>query len=58
MSAHQPTVFERYPPTASVIAHSLASTRQAVFWLDELGARDAHPPLSGTITTELAIVGG
>lgn len=58
MSAHQPTVFERYPPSASVIAHSLASTRQAVFWLDELGARDAHPPVSGTITTELAIVGG
>src|SRR5690606_17243735 len=58
MSAHQPTVFERYPPSASVIAHSLARTRQAIFWLDELAAPEGHPAVSGTVTTDLAVVGG
>jgi glycine/D-amino acid oxidase-like deaminating enzyme len=58
MSAHQPTVFERYPPSASVIAHSLEKTRQAVFWLDELGTPPSHPALASTISADLAVVGG
>src|SRR5690606_40785315 len=58
MSAPRPTVFERYPPAPSVISHSLEQTRQAVFWLDELGEGQPHPALSGTVTTDLAIVGG
>src|SRR5690606_13809387 len=58
MSAPRPTVFERYPPAPSVIAHSLEQTRQAVFWLDELGGGETYPALSGTVTTDLAVVGG
>lgn len=58
MTAHHPTVFERYPPAPSVIAHSLEETRQAVFWLDELGAPDTRAALSGTVTSDLVIVGG
>lgn len=56
-AAHD-TVFERYPPPASVVAHALEGTRQAVFWLDELGAAPVHPRLTGAPTTDLAIVGG
>jgi glycine/D-amino acid oxidase-like deaminating enzyme len=52
------TVFERYPPSASVIAASLADSRQSVFWLDELGPGAAYPALSGAPTTDLAVVGG
>ncbi|PZQ89555.1 MAG: FAD-dependent oxidoreductase [Leifsonia xyli] len=52
------TVFERYPPSASVIAHALAGSRQAVFWLDELGETPARPALTGAPTTDLAIIGG
>ncbi|MFT4283580.1 MAG: FAD-binding oxidoreductase [Protaetiibacter sp.] len=52
------TVFERYPPSASVIDHALEGSRQSVFWLDELGETPAHPPLTGAPTTDLAIVGG
>ncbi|AYF98167.1 NAD(P)/FAD-dependent oxidoreductase [Protaetiibacter intestinalis] len=54
---HQ-TVFERYPPAASVVAESLAGTRQAVFWLDELGPRAEYPPLAGAPTADLVVVGG
>ncbi|MCS0499652.1 NAD(P)/FAD-dependent oxidoreductase [Protaetiibacter mangrovi] len=56
-AAHD-TVFERYPPSASVVTHALDGTRQAVFWLDELGDPPAHAPLAGSATTDLAIVGG
>lgn len=52
------TVFERYPPTASVIAASLRHTRQSVFWLDELGEAPAYPTLTGAPTTDLVVVGG
>src|SRR5690349_2763520 len=52
------TVFERYPPSASVIAASLRDTRQAVFWLDELGPGPGYPALSGAPTTDLVVVGG
>ncbi|QNO37181.1 FAD-dependent oxidoreductase [Protaetiibacter sp. SSC-01] len=52
------TVFERRPAPASAVAHALAQTRQAPFWLDELREPDAHPPLRGETSTDLAIVGG
>ena len=53
------TVFERRRPPASVIRHSLADTRQSVFWLDDLGtAASRRPPLAGKRIAELAIVGG
>jgi glycine/D-amino acid oxidase-like deaminating enzyme len=54
------TVFERRRPPATVIDHSLADTRQSVFWLDDLGAdaKRARPKLSGERVAHLAIVGG
>lgn len=52
------TVFERYPPSASVIANALDGTRQAVFWLDELGEGVRYPALAGAPTTDLVVVGG
>ncbi len=51
------TVFERQQPPASVISHSLAETRQSVFWLDDLPDRPARPKLSGDTTADLVIVG-
>jgi glycine/D-amino acid oxidase-like deaminating enzyme len=54
------TVFERRRPPAPVIHHSLADTRQSVFWLDDLGAdaKRIRPKLSGERVAHLAIVGG
>ncbi len=52
------TVFERYPAAPAVIRHALEGSRQAVFWLDELGAGEPRPPLTGTRDADLAIVGG
>ncbi|RQP10484.1 MAG: FAD-dependent oxidoreductase [Microbacteriaceae bacterium] len=52
------TVFERRPAPASVVSHALAHTRQAPFWLDELGEAPRHEPLRGETSTDLAIVGG
>ncbi|MGN6272531.1 MAG: NAD(P)/FAD-dependent oxidoreductase [Protaetiibacter sp.] len=56
--APQDTVFERYPPSSAVIEHALSGCRKAVFWLDELGAPHTHAALVGTVTSDLAIVGG
>lgn len=58
MAASGTTVFERYPPSSSVIEHALADTRHSSFWLDDLGDRPEHPALSGDRDTDLAIVGG
>jgi glycine/D-amino acid oxidase-like deaminating enzyme len=52
------TVFERQPPQPSVVDHALAETRRSVFWLDELGRSTTYPPLSGTVSADLAVVGG
>ena len=52
------TVFERYPPSSAVITHALAAARQTPFWLDDLGDAPAHPPLTGSETADLVIVGG
>lgn len=52
------TVFERQRPDARVINESLEGSRLASFWLDDLPAREALPPLSGQSTCDLAIVGG
>lgn len=54
------TVFERRRPPASVIEHSLATTEQRVFWLDDLGAAAKRPrqALTGEHVAHLAIVGG
>ncbi|WP_457100415.1 NAD(P)/FAD-dependent oxidoreductase [Microbacterium sp. P5_E9] len=54
------TVFERQPPAASVVAHSLAETRHSVFWVDDLPSalRPNRPALRGARTADLIIVGG
>ena len=54
------TVFERRRPPASVVEHSLAETRQSVFWLDDLSdeAKRVRPRLTGDRVAHLAIVGG
>lgn len=51
------TVFERRRPAASVVQHSLANTRQGVFWLDDLPAHAERPQLTGDRTADLVIVG-
>ncbi|GAB3603663.1 NAD(P)/FAD-dependent oxidoreductase [Microbacterium aureliae] len=53
------TVFERHRPTASVIDSSLETTRQGVFWLDDLpaGLRPGRAPLVGEHTADLVVVG-
>ena len=54
------TVYERRRPAASVIERSLAGTRHAVFWIEDLpaAAKRPRPRLEGTRTADLAIVGG
>jgi glycine/D-amino acid oxidase-like deaminating enzyme len=52
------TVFERQRPAASVLEHSLAGTRQSVFWLDDLPERPPRPSLRGDRDADLVIVGG
>ena len=54
------TVFERRQPPASVVEHSLAATRQSVFWLDDLpeGAVGGRAKLTGTRIADLVVVGG
>ncbi|MFT4233476.1 MAG: FAD-dependent oxidoreductase [Microbacterium sp.] len=53
------TVFERRVPQASVLDHSLADTRAAVFWQDDLptASRPNRPPLAADVTTDLVVVG-
>ena len=46
------------PPTASVVKNALSETRRSVFWLDDLGRQITHPPLAGSVTADLAVVGG
>ncbi len=50
------TVFERSTPSAATVAHSLAVTRQAVFWLEDAPAA-SHAHLTGDRTADLVIVG-
>ena len=52
------TVFERQRPAASVIARSLAETRQSVFWLDDLPEQPSRTALHGDHAADLVIVGG
>ncbi|MDN3496192.1 FAD-dependent oxidoreductase [Planococcus sp. APC 4015] len=52
------TVYERQRPAASVIAHALDGSRRSVFWLDDLPPQPSRPAVRGTVTADLAIVGG
>lgn len=51
------TVFERLQPAPSLIDASLQNTVHAAFWLDDI-ERPAYPELTGSIRTDLVIVGG
>lgn len=53
------TVFERNPPSPSVVRHSLAATESRTFWIDDLPAplRPDRAPLRGGVSTDLVIVG-
>lgn len=52
------TVFERNQPDPRIVAESLATTRQSIYWLDELPARDHRPPLTTRERADLVVVGG
>lgn len=58
MSAHR-TVFERMPPPASVVDHSLDGSRHAVFWTEDVprALRPDRPPLRGEQRADLVVVG-
>lgn len=53
------TVFERQPPAASVVRHSLAATSSRTFWIDDLPEplRHGREPLRGAQRADLVIVG-
>lgn len=51
------TVFERNVPARSVVDHALSTTRQAVFWHDDLGDSPARPGLSAPVRADVAVVG-
>ena len=51
------TVFERLQPAASLIDASLRDSVHGAFWLDDI-ERPTYPPLTGSIRTDLVIVGG
>ncbi|MRG59483.1 FAD-dependent oxidoreductase [Agromyces sp. CFH 90414] len=54
------TVFERRRPPAAVVEHSLADTRESVFWIDDLpqAARPDRPRLKGRLIADLVVIGG
>lgn len=53
------TVFETHRPAASVVDESLASTKHAVFWLDDIEETAArYPLLDGDLQADDAVVGG
>ena len=54
------TVFERRPPAASAVAHSLEQSRHAVFWTEDVPAalRPHREPLRGDARADLVVVGG
>lgn len=57
MTAHR-TAYERHAPDPRLVAESLASSEQAVFWLDDVGAAPAYDPLAASTRADLTVVGG
>jgi glycine/D-amino acid oxidase-like deaminating enzyme len=53
----QPTVFERNRPDQRLVDEALADAQASCFWLDDVRAR-TFDALSGSLTTDLAVVGG
>ncbi len=57
MTAHL-TAYERHAPDPRLVTGSLASSEQAVFWLDDVGTTPAYDPLTASTRTDLTVVGG
>ncbi len=51
------TAFERTRPATAVVEHSLAESRLAPYWLEDLGA-PVWPRYTGTAAYDLVVVGG
>ncbi|WP_436698781.1 NAD(P)/FAD-dependent oxidoreductase [Nocardioides sp. BYT-33-1] len=54
----RPTAYERHAPDPRVVREALRPSRQAVFWLEDVGTPTAHPPLHSTTKADLVVVGG
>lgn len=55
----EPTVFERQRPAARIVEESLAGTRLACFWIEDIEASAArYPALEGNLLADYAVVGG
>jgi glycine/D-amino acid oxidase-like deaminating enzyme len=52
------TVFSRTPVDEAAVDHALTGVRDACFWLEDVPGRVAHPRLSGSVDTDLLVVGG
>src|SRR5690606_23869886 len=50
--------YERNAPDAHLVTSSLAGSRPAPFWLEDLPSRPARPALHGERSCELLVVGG
>ncbi|MEP9363053.1 FAD-dependent oxidoreductase [Nocardioides sp. CN2-186] len=57
MPGGSPTAYERNAPPAAVVDAALASSRHAVFWLEDAPGT-SYAPLSGSTTADLTVVGG
>jgi glycine/D-amino acid oxidase-like deaminating enzyme len=53
-----PTAYERNAPDPRLVAKTLASTRNSVFWLDDAPNPAAYPQLTYATKADLVIVGG
>jgi glycine/D-amino acid oxidase-like deaminating enzyme len=51
------TVFERHAPDPRLVAAALAGSRPGSYWLTDVD-REERPPLRGTTTADLVVVGG
>lgn len=54
----QATAYERNAPDLRVVRESLATTNQAVFWIEDAGQHEPALVLTSAVTADLAIVGG
>lgn len=53
------TVFERQRPAAKIVEESLADTRLACFWIEDVReTATRYPSLTGSLTADYAVVGG
>lgn len=55
--AHR-TAYERHAPDPRLVERALAGSRQAVFWLEDAGARPTYDALTASTRADLTIVGG